>query len=90
MEQPERRQTAAWAFLVTATLASLWAAGHLGAPMAVIAVSIGIAAIKVIVVLRRFMELGRLSLPLRLFFYGWSVCCALMILGVASITAIGT
>jgi hypothetical protein len=89
MGKPERRQTVAWLLLVVATLASLWTAGHLGAQMVAITASMAIAATKVIVVLRRFMESDRLSLPLRLFFYGWSIGCAIMIVGFASVSLPG-
>ena len=89
MSPTERRQTAAWTFLVAATLMSFWAAAHLGTQMGAIAAIMTIAAGKVIVVLRRFMDFNRLALPLKLYFYAWSIGCAALILGVAAIDGAG-
>ena len=90
MGPPERRQTAAWIFLVAATLLSFWVAAHSGTQVAQIAAIMTIAAVKVIVVLRRFMNADRLARPLRIYFYVWTFGCAAMILGVAWISATGT
>ncbi len=88
MGPTERRQTAAWTVLVAATLMSFWAAAHLGTQMGAIAAIMAIAAGKVIVVLGRFMDFDRLALPLKLYFYAWSVGCAALILGVAGISTL--
>ena len=83
MSPAAARQSAAWAFLVGATLLTFWTAGHSGTRAAAIAISMAIATAKVIVVLHRFMELGRAALALRIFFYIWTAGCAAMIAGIA-------
>lgn len=77
------RLSAAWGLLVGATLLTFWAAGHFGTLATAIGVSMALAAVKVLVVLHRFMELGRTALPFRLFFYFWTIGCAAMIWGIA-------
>ncbi len=77
------RYSAAWGILVAATLLTFWAAGHFGTLATAIAVSMALAAVKVLIVLYRFMELARVGLPLRLFFIVWTIGCATMIWGIA-------
>lgn len=77
----ERRQTAAWAFLVAATVLSFWASAHLGTQIGAVAAIMTIAALKVIAVLQRFMDLDRATLAMKLYFYAWSSGCAAMIFG---------
>lgn len=86
MSPSERRQTAAWAFLVVATLSSFWANSHSGARVKAVAVIMTITAIKVIVVLRRFMGADRLALPMQLYFLVWSIGCAAMIAVIVGIS----
>jgi hypothetical protein len=77
------KQSLAWAFLVGATLLSIWTSGHMGIKAIAVAISIAIAAAKVIVVLHCFMDMGRVTLPFRIFFYVWTTGCAAMIGGIA-------
>lgn len=86
MNPLERRQTAAWALLVIATLSSFWANSHSGAQLSAVAVIMTIAAFKVVVVLRHFMGADRLALPMRLYFYAWAIGCAVMIAVIVGIS----
>lgn len=86
MKSSERRQTAAWVLLVVATLSSFWANTHSSVQVKAAAAIMAIAAIKVIVVLRRFMGADRLSRPMRLYFYIWAIGCAAMITVIVGIS----
>lgn len=86
MRQPECRQTAAWIFLVAATLLSFWASAHLVSQMGWIAAIMAVAAAKVIAVLRYFMDFDRLAVPLKLYFLIWTIGCGVMIFGVACLS----
>lgn len=86
MMPSDKQTSAAWAFLVAATLVTFWITAALDTQLAAIGACMALAAAKVFVVLRYFMESNRLSMPLRIFVYGWAIGCAAMILGVAWIT----
>ncbi len=81
MSSSENRLIGAWALLIAASLSSFWTNSHSGGQVKAVAVIMAIAAIKVVVVLHRFMGAGRLALPMRLYFYVWSFGCAAMIAG---------
>ncbi len=79
----ERHQTAAWAFLIGATLFSFWAITHAGWGKLAVGVCMTTVVVKVLVVLRSFMASDRLPLPLRGYFICWSIGCGAMIFAFA-------
>jgi hypothetical protein len=81
------RQSLAWAFLVGATLLTIWASGHIGVQRVAVTISIAIAAAKVVVVLHAFMGMGRVARPVRIYFYVWTLGCGTMIGGIAWLSA---
>lgn len=81
-----QRITAAWAFLVGATILGFWLTSHLGSQIVVIAACMALTSVKVIIVFRRFMEADHLTPPLKIFTYAWTIGCAAMIVGVAWLT----
>ena len=75
--------TAAWIFLVAASLLTFWVTAHLNMQMAAIAACMALASAKVLVVFRYFMSSDRITMPLQIFAYAWTIGCASMIFGVA-------
>lgn len=86
MTPANRLTNAAWALLVATTLLTFWMTAHLDTQMAAIAAGMLLASVKVFVVLRYFMASDRLTLPLKIFVYGWAIGCSAMILGIAWFT----
>lgn len=64
-----------------ATLGSVGTAEYLGHPVAAVAAIMVIAAIKVRLILRNFMELKDGPLPMRILFDVWTAGCAALIVG---------
>lgn len=76
-----RRAHLTWAALVIATLGSVGTGEYLGHPLLAVAAILGIAAFKVRLILRHFMELHEAPPGWRLFFDLWTGGCAAMIVG---------
>jgi hypothetical protein len=70
-----------WGTLVLATLGSFGVAEYLPHPLLAVAVFILIAAFKIRLILRHFMELKDGPLGLRVFFDLWTGSCAALIIG---------
>ena len=66
----------AWLFLLAVSGASFVTAEYLGERHLAVAAILGIAALKVLVVLFRFMDLGEAPRPVRMFFLIWTTLCA--------------
>lgn len=77
----ERSVHMIWLVLVIATVGSFGTAEFLGHPGLGVAGIIGIAAFKIRLIIRHFMELKRGPLGLRVFFDVWIAACAAMIIG---------
>lgn len=76
-----RETSAVWATLMVATLGSYCLAEYLGQPSIAVAAIILVAAFKVRLILRHFMELKAGPLTWRLFFDAWIGVCAALIIG---------
>lgn len=84
MDKADRELVTAWAILVVLTLVSFesaWGIGWLRDPVAAIALVIGVALIKVRIVIMRFMEVGHAPWALRGPMEVWVVAIAAGILG---------
>ncbi|MDE2596136.1 MAG: cytochrome C oxidase subunit IV family protein [Sphingomonadales bacterium] len=84
MDRTDRRLLVRWAFLVSLTFASFesaWGLGWMRNPVVAIAIVIGVALIKVRLVILDFMEVRRAPLALRLALELWVVALAGGILG---------
>lgn len=71
----------AWLLLVVLTLISFFVAEQLSMRLLAIAAIMVFSGFKVRLVLYRFMELGKLPLPFRIFFNVWITVCSSMIFG---------
>lgn len=71
-----------WGTLVVATLGSCGVAEYLRQPLLAVALIMAVAAFKIRLILRHFMELRHGPLGLRMLFDAWTAGCALMIFGV--------
>ena len=68
----------AWLLLLAVSAASFVTAEYLGERHLAVAAILGIAALKVLVVLFRFMELAAAPKPVRVFFLVWTTACAVV------------
>ena len=68
----------AWLLLLAVSAASFVTAEYLGERHLAVAAILGIAALKVLVVLFRFMELAVAPKPVRVFFLAWTSTCAVV------------
>jgi hypothetical protein len=66
----------AWLLLLVVSAASFGVAEYLGERHVAIAAILGIAALKVTVILFRFMELEKAPRGIRLYFVAWTAGCA--------------
>ena len=71
----------AWLLLLAVSAASFLTAEYLPERHLAVAAILGIAALKVLVVLFRFMELGSAPRAVRIYFLGWTAVCAIVPFG---------
>lgn len=76
-----RRAHLTWATLMVATVGSVGTAEYLGHPLLAVAAIMGIAALKIHLILRHFMELKDGPVALRVLFGLWTAGCMAMIVG---------
>lgn len=76
-----QRLTGAWILLVAVTLISFFVAEHPYVRIISIAAVLALSGYKVLLVLYRFMELGKVPIGLRLFFNLWVLVCVSIIFG---------
>lgn len=84
MDNADRKLVTAWAILLGLTFVSFesaWGIGWLHDPSAAIALVIGVALLKVRIVIMRFMEVGHAPWSLRAPLEVWVVAIAAGILG---------
>lgn len=81
MHATTRQATLVWATLMAATLASYCVAEYPGRSSLAVAAILFVAAFKIRLILRHFMELKDGPLPLRLLFDAWTGGCATLIAG---------
>lgn len=84
MDSADRKLVLAWGILVLLTLASFesaWGFAWLRNPNAAIVLVIGVALLKVRIVVMKFMEVGHAPLPLRLTLEVWIMAIAVAMLG---------
>ena len=65
----------AWLLLLAVSAASFVTAEYLGERHLAVAAILAIAALKVLVVLFRFMDLGSAPRAVRIYFLGWTAVC---------------
>lgn len=85
MDRGDRKLLAAWGAMVALTLASFesaWGAGWLDDPRWAIALVIGVALLKVRIVVLEFMEVRHAPLALRLPLEAWMLAIAAGTLGI--------
>jgi heme/copper-type cytochrome/quinol oxidase subunit 4 len=66
----------AWLLLLLISVVSFGAAELMGERHVAIAAIMAIAAVKIVVVLVRFMEIDRAPTAIRRYLYGWNIGCA--------------
>ena len=74
-----------WVVLVLATLFGFGTAEYLGHPLVAVAAIMVVAGVKVVMILRSFMELGEGPLAFKAYFGVWVVACVCVITGLYGI-----
>jgi hypothetical protein len=70
-----------WAVLIVATLFGFGTAEFLGHPLVAVAAIMVVAGVKVVMVLRSFMELGEGPIAFKVYFGVWVTACVGVITG---------
>ncbi len=73
--------TGTWVVLLLVTLISFATAEYLGRRDIAIAAIMAIAAIKVGLIMRRFMDISTAPMGIRAYLAGWTIGCAALIAG---------